>query len=241
MKINPKTNCANCGKLFSPKDKKRALYCSSACKTAAYRKRKAVKEIIDNGDPNRPIKWETRAIKEEIRNSKYTALDALISNTKTKIQNLKGEEKRLKARKKELENSLNPTDAEKYYQPALSWGIGSLIVGFGTSMLFPPKAPQGQELPNKDLRFVGIAALVIIAVFVGILMTNSQRKDEAKELPEINKRLYEIPDEIKEAEQLIARLSAELATIPETIEREKSEQYPVLEPVELIDEVEQPI
>lgn len=247
MTTKPKRNCANCGKLFTPKDA-RSLYCRDACRTSACRKRKKVEQTTtstDNTAQTKTTKWENRTVTVEIRNPKYTDMEAVLTNAKAKVNQLKNEESQLRATKKEVEESSNPTDTDKYYKPAFIWGAPALIVGLCGSMIAPSKPNNDPETKQPETRFFVVFGLVLIAIIAGIIIAENQRQSKQRQFPEILKRLEELPKEIEQAERLVTRLSAELEAVPQTIEREKIESYAVAESVETvnepIEEVQEPI
>lgn len=234
MTVNPKRNCANCGKLFTPKDS-RSLYCRSACRTASFRKRKKADSTDTTSEAtaqSQNTTWETRTVTTNVRNPVYSNLEAVLTNEKAKLEKLKNEEHQLNATKEKTEDETEPSDIDKYYKPAFVWGGTTAILGVVGSLMFPTKADNNPASKPFEMRFILVLVLVIVAVLVGIAFEESRRHNNAKRLPKVVKRLNDLPEEIEQAERLVKRLTAELDTVPKTIEREKEERVKVAKPVE---------
>ena len=95
MTVTPKRNCANCGRLFTPKDS-RSLYCRSACRTALFRKRKKANNTDTTPEAiaqSQNMVWEIRTVPTNVRNPVYSDMEAVLTNKKAKLEQLKNEER----------------------------------------------------------------------------------------------------------------------------------------------------
>lgn len=237
MKNLTKRNCANCGKLFQPKDH-RALYCQSSCRVASCRKRKKA-EVISPGNNQAPTQaqlTETKVTLIEVRNPKYTELEAAIANAKSNLARLRKEEKRLLDEKESTVNENTLTDTERYLKPVLIWGGSTSVIGFLVLKSQRKQLSDDNSGKASLINFSIVILLVVVVSAIGIWVTDDKRKKKGFEYPKILKRLEEIPASIDNEERLIKKLEAELLLVPEFLQKEKVENVQTQKGVPLTDE-----
>lgn len=237
MKNLTKRNCANCGKLFQPKDH-RAIYCQSSCRVASCRKRKKAEAISpgnNQASPHPPL-TESKTTIIEVRNPKYTELEAAIANAKSNVVRLRKEEKRLLEEKESMVNENTLTDTERYLKPVLIWGGSTSLVGF---LVLKSQSKRSSDDNSGKANLINLSIVIFLVVVVsaiGIWVTDDKRKKKGFEYPKILKRLEEIPTSIDKEERLIKKLEAELLLVPVLLQKEKVEHVQPKTDIPLTDE-----